>query len=127
MTLNELAAFFADKDDIVIIGHVSPDGDCIGSALAVKHAFARLGRRACVALSDNVPGKYMFLPGAADICLPGELPFEPKCAFAVDVSEKHRMGACESIFDAARLRSRNAFLVSFSTCAPYLTHSEAAA
>ena len=101
MTLNELAAFFADKDDIVIIGHVSPDGDCIGTALAVQHAFAKLGRRACVALSDNVPGKYMFLPGAADICLPGELPFEPKCAFAVDVSEKHRMGACESIFDAA--------------------------
>ena len=102
MTLNELAAWFADKDDIVIIGHVAPDGDSVGTALALKHAFAKMGKRACVALADKVPDKYMFLNGADEICRPDSLPFAPKCAFAVDVSEHHRMGSAAEIFDAAQ-------------------------
>ena len=101
MTLKEMAAWFADKDDIVIIGHVSPDGDAIGTALAVKRAFEKQGKRACVALADRVPEKYMFLPGAADICSVDDMPFAARCAFAVDVSEHHRMGSAAAIFDAA--------------------------
>lgn len=101
MTISELAAWFADKDDIVVISHVSPDGDAIGSALAVKQAFDRLGKRACAALADPVPQRYMFLPGAADICAPDSLPFPPRCAFSVDVSEIRRMGAAQAAFDAA--------------------------
>lgn len=102
MTLKQLAAWFADKDDIAIIGHVSPDGDAIGTSLAVKHAFAQMGKRVCVALADKVPDKYMFMPGADEICAVDALPFAPKCAFAVDVSEHHRMGSASVIFDAAQ-------------------------
>ena len=101
MTINELAAWFADKDDIVVISHVSPDGDAIGSALAVKRAFNMLGKRACVVLADPVPQRYMFLPGAGEICAPDSLPFAPCCAFTVDVSEMKRMGAAQTAFDAA--------------------------
>lgn len=101
MTLNELAAWFSDKDDIAIIGHVAPDGDAIGSALAMKHAFAKMGKRACVVLADKTPEKYMFMPGAEDICAVDGMPFAPKCAFAVDVSEHHRMGSATAVFDAA--------------------------
>ena len=105
MTLKELAAWFADKDNIVVIGHVAPDGDAIGAALAVRHAFAKMGKRACVALSDKVPDKYMFMPGAEEICAVNALPFEPDCAFAVDVSEHHRMGSAAAIFDKAQYRA----------------------
>ena len=101
MTLNELAAWFADKDDIVVISHVAPDGDAVGSALAMKLAFDKLGKRACVALADPVPQRYMFLTGADGARAVDELPFEPKCAFSVDVAEPRRMGAAQKLFDAA--------------------------
>lgn len=102
MTISELAAWFGDKDDIVVISHVSPDGDAIGSALAVKLAFESMGKRACVILADPVPRRYMFLPGAEDIGTLDSVPFAPRCAFAVDVSEIGRMGAAQAAFDAAR-------------------------
>lgn len=101
MTITELAKWFADKDDIVVISHVSPDGDAVGSSLTVKQAFEKLGKRVCVALADPAPKKYTFLPGAMDICTPDKLPFEPKCAFAVDVSEMRRMGSALAVFERA--------------------------
>lgn len=101
MTLRELAAWFADKDDIVVISHVSPDGDAVGSALAMKLTFEKLGKRACVALADPAPARYMFLTGAEGICSVDSLPFVPGCAFSVDVSDMHRMGAAQRLFDAA--------------------------
>ena len=33
-----LAAFLREQDDVAVIGHVSPDGDAAGSAIAVKLA-----------------------------------------------------------------------------------------
>ena len=36
MTMNELAAWLKDQQDIAVIGHVSPDGDAVGTVLAVK-------------------------------------------------------------------------------------------
>ena len=105
MTITEIAKWFADKDDIAVISHVSPDGDAVGSALTVKQAFERLGKRACVVLADPVPRKYRFLPGAGDVYAPDCLPFEPKCAFAVDVSEMRRMGSALEIFERAPYRA----------------------
>jgi len=101
MTIKQLAAWFADKDDIAMISHVSPDGDAIGSALAMKHAFDKLNKRSFVVLADAVPEKYLFMPGAEDVCAPDCLPFETRCAFAVDVSEIKRMGSAQAVFDAA--------------------------
>lgn len=105
MTIDQLAAWLSDKDDIAIISHVSPDGDAVGSALAVKHAFDKLGKRSCVVLADPVPEKYMFMPGAADICGAEGMPFVPKCAFSVDVSDIKRMGAAQSVFENAECRA----------------------
>lgn len=99
MTMNELARWFQDKDDIAVIAHVAPDGDAVGSLVAVKLAFEKMGKRACAVLADGVPKNYMFLPGAESVCGVDNLPFEPKCAFAVDTSEARRMGAARAIFD----------------------------
>lgn len=105
MTINELAKWFEDKDDIVVISHISPDGDAVGSALTMKQAFDRMGKRACAVLADPVPHKYTFLPGAKDVCTPDKLPFEPKCAFAVDVSVEWRMGSALEIFEKAPFKA----------------------
>lgn len=105
MTMNELAQWFMDKDDIAVIAHVAPDGDAVGSALAVMLAFKKLGKRACAVLADGVPKNYLFLPGAAGVCGVDKLPFAPKCAFAVDTSEERRMGAARAIFDRCSFKA----------------------
>ena len=105
MTMRELAAWFQDKDDIAVIGHIAPDGDAVGSTLSLCMAFQKMGRRACVVLADPVPVKYQFLPGADRVCTPDNLPFEPKCAFSVDISEKGRMGSAVKVFDDAQYKA----------------------
>jgi len=42
--------------------HESPDGDCLGGALALCLALERAGKRVVVASTDGVPAVYRFLP-----------------------------------------------------------------
>lgn len=64
-TLAQIARALASADDICICGHVSPDGDCIGSELALACALRRLGKNvvALLAKDDPVDAGLSFLPG----------------------------------------------------------------
>lgn len=48
---------------ILLIAHMAPDGDCIGSLLALGQALRALGKQAVLACPDAVPQPYHFLPG----------------------------------------------------------------
>ena len=102
VTIEELARWLKARDDIVVMSHVSPDGDAVGSALAVWHALRAMGKQAVVCLSGGIPLLYAGLPGA-DLILDTDgqaLPFVPQTAFAVDVSEPGRLGeAGMALFD----------------------------
>ena len=101
MTMNELAAWLKDQQDIAVIGHVSPDGDAVGTVLAVKRMLEKLGKRVWGVLPDPVPRRYAFLPGADEICLPENVPCRPQCALAVDVSDLGRLGSARTLFEEA--------------------------
>ena len=94
VTIEQLADWLRERDDIALLGHVSPDGDATGSTLALWHALRALGKRAVVCLPDGIPLLYAMLPGAEHIANTGEksLPFVPQTALAVDVSEMARLG-----------------------------------
>lgn len=53
--------------NIVICTHVNPDGDAIGSSLAMKHYFERKGKKATVIVPNVFPDFLKWLPGADDI------------------------------------------------------------
>lgn len=101
MTMNELAAWLKDQQDVAVIGHVSPDGDAVGTVLAVKRMLEKLGKRVWGVLPDPVPRRYAFLPGADEICLPENVPCRPQCALAVDVSDLGRLGSARTLFEEA--------------------------
>jgi len=46
---------------ICIVGHIRPDGDCIGSQLGLMHALRAEGKKVVAWNQDNVPLKYRFL------------------------------------------------------------------
>ncbi|MBR6766876.1 MAG: bifunctional oligoribonuclease/PAP phosphatase NrnA [Clostridia bacterium] len=101
-TIEALARWLKDQDDILLMGHVSPDGDTTGSCLAILHALDSLGKRAEVRLPGGIANLYRFLPGAdraVDSC---QAPaFEPKAVLAVDVSDFTRLGEGDrAVFEA---------------------------
>jgi phosphoesterase RecJ-like protein len=76
----------------LITSHERPDGDALGSELALYHMLAAGGKSAVVYNQDETPRHYRFLPGAAVIVnkLPPAESFD--AAFILDCSEMERVG-----------------------------------
>src|SRR3972149_2484892 len=74
-----------------IVAHVRPDGDALGSMLALGLALRSAGMQVVCACEDSVPRIYRFLPGADMVRqdLPAEL---PDLAIAVDCDGISRTG-----------------------------------
>lgn len=62
-SLADIASAMKKAERVLICGHVMPDGDCLGSVLALGLALARLGKTVTMAGPDPVPEIYDFLPG----------------------------------------------------------------
>ena len=52
---------------VVICAHVNPDGDAIGSSLALRHYLERKGKQATIIMPNVFPDFLKWLPGAEDI------------------------------------------------------------
>ncbi len=83
------ARMLAAQDKIMIITHVSPDGDTLGSGFALYHALSSLNKRVCVVNADRITPKYCFLSGAKSVLRPQ---FEPQFIVAVDVGAVNLIG-----------------------------------
>lgn len=87
-----IAQWLTEHDDIAIVTHVMPDGDALGSALALMHALKDMGKRAYVCDRDEVPPHIRMLPGWETVVTPDRTPFPPKAVIAVDCADAARMG-----------------------------------
>ena len=97
-----LLAAIGEAGRILLCAHVSPDGDTIGSVLALRGALIKLGKQVEAVCADEVPELLKFLSGAAEICKPAQLEDESfDLAIAVDVSDSQRLGDCAQLFYAA--------------------------
>lgn len=61
--VNDVAVRLNDAERIVITCHKSPDGDAIGSALALSHVLSALGKETKVVTPDRSPRSLRHLPG----------------------------------------------------------------
>ena len=60
---------FELTNNVVICTHVNPDGDAIGSSLALKHYLERKGKQATVVVPNIFPDFLKWLPGADSILI----------------------------------------------------------
>lgn len=76
----------------LVVSHVSPEGDAVGSLLGMTLALRSLGFTATAYLEDPVPDLFKFLPGADTVVhsLDGAGSFD--VTFAVDCGQKERLG-----------------------------------
>ncbi len=104
--LSDVAAALMAHDDYLICGHISPDGDCLGSQLALMHALRALGKKADCLLAKNEPVDYglRFLPGIDEMIPASKVNHHADYDFiSVDVPNAHRMAQpAESVFEHAR-------------------------
>ncbi|MFO0754043.1 MAG: bifunctional oligoribonuclease/PAP phosphatase NrnA [Thermodesulfovibrionales bacterium] len=62
---DEIVDFLKREDGYLIVSHLNPDGDTLGSAAALALALEALGKRTLLLCRDRVPEQYAFLPGSA--------------------------------------------------------------
>ena len=94
-TLAEIANRLCELDDFVVCGHVSPDGDCLGSQLALAAALRRLGKRVTCVLVKDEPVEVNLLrvlDGAQDLVFAGAYKGAPGAFVGVDVPTRERIG-----------------------------------
>ena len=65
--LVKAAAAIKKAKHIAISGHINPDGDSIGSMLALGLGLRQLGKCVHMISHDGVPERYSMLPGAGRI------------------------------------------------------------
>lgn len=98
MDWDKAAALLNQAQHVVIVTHVGPDGDAIGSLLGLMWALRRLGKQVIPAVDEGVPPEFAFLPGAEEVraALDG---VQPDLVIAVDCGDPGRMG---KVGEAAR-------------------------
>lgn len=104
MIIEKIAGVLKESYSIAIMAHVSPDGDSIGSMLALYNALNRMGKRVDVYQSDNIPPTYSFLPGISLIkkCGTNE-GSQYDAAVILDSGGLDRIGDCIKLLDNINL------------------------
>ncbi len=85
------AQLIRQAQDILVICHVMPDGDAIGSLLGLGWALHKLGKEHTLACADPVPDPFAYLPGSETIVAQPEGNYD--LVISLDCSDLKRLGA----------------------------------
>lgn len=98
--LNNAVRFIRAHNDILLVAHVSPDGDTLGSCLALYAALLQLGKEVQIACADPVPKIYRFLPNSEQVRALEDVR-QADSLICVDCADVARAGRCAVLFDNA--------------------------
>lgn len=66
-TVNEIYSVLLGANKILLTFHVSPDGDSVGSVLAMDLFLRQLGKKTKIISFSKIPRNFLYLPGMADV------------------------------------------------------------
>ena len=100
---DKAVAVLGDHPEAVLACHVNPDGDAIGSMLALAHGLMRRGTRVLPSFSEpfDVPASLAGLPGIGLLVPPGQLPAAPSLLVTFDTGSADRLGSLSPLADSA--------------------------
>ncbi|HEX2057056.1 MAG TPA: bifunctional oligoribonuclease/PAP phosphatase NrnA [Actinomycetota bacterium] len=100
---DEVVGLLKEAGDIALACHVNPDGDALGSLLAVSMGLRKLGARTYPSWGTTpvvMPPAYAFLPGADTLVQPRDVP-KADVFVALDCGAADRLGDLEDKAKAA--------------------------
>ncbi|MEI8313814.1 MAG: bifunctional oligoribonuclease/PAP phosphatase NrnA [Verrucomicrobiota bacterium] len=89
---HEITDIMRREQSFLILNHYRPDGDAIGSQLALTMVLQGLGKTVEAWNDDEVPAKFKFLPGANLITRPPATPKAFDVVITLDTSTWQRVG-----------------------------------
>lgn len=92
-SLAEIGSAMRAAERILVLGHVRPDGDAIGSQVALASSLREAGKDTLVLNEDGCPSGLLFLPGSDMVYRPGEYEFDADLCVALDTANRERLGA----------------------------------
>ena len=91
-TVEQIGDVLRSHQSFVLLSHIRPDGDAIGSQLALGFSLLALGKSVRLINEDGLPENLAFLPGSERIEAPPAEPLEVEVAIALDTATKPRLG-----------------------------------
>ncbi len=90
ISISELSSKIKQEKSVALFCHIRPDGDTLGSALALSRALKNLGIRAQVFCDDVVPSRFFFLEAVNEVKI--EIDGEYSAYIAIDCADITRLG-----------------------------------
>ncbi len=93
-TFDEIRAALDQAETVIVASHLRPDGDALGSTIAVALWLRSIGKNVLAWNEDGVPSKYEFLPEHGIVTEPPSDGTKVRCdaLVALDTSVKDRLG-----------------------------------
>ncbi|MBW2502966.1 MAG: DHH family phosphoesterase [Deltaproteobacteria bacterium] len=92
MIPDQLLSTISQKQSFLVASHSSPDGDAIGSSLALGLALKGMGKDVVIYNQDGVPKDYTFLPGSSLVVSQLDQGQQFDVGFVLDAGELRRAG-----------------------------------
>ncbi|MPM81954.1 Bifunctional oligoribonuclease and PAP phosphatase NrnA [bioreactor metagenome] len=96
-SLRQVVDVLENASSILITAHIHPDGDSLGSMLALNQYLTSCGKSVQMILDDDVPKLYEFLPGCGKIARVTGLTINPDLLVVLDASDIERIGGVSGI------------------------------
>lgn len=88
--IEEIRKAFVESQRILVVSHIRPDGDAVGSLLGLGLPLRETGKDVVLLLSDGVPESLRFLPQSSTVVTHASGEFD--LIVSVDASEPERLG-----------------------------------
>ncbi len=102
----EFQRIIASKEGFLISCHVHPDGDGIGSLLALGAVLFKMGKNVRLVCTDDVPSVYGFLEDNSPVAISQGFDEPPEVLICVDCAERERVAISADIWNR-----RNLFII----------------
>ena len=102
-TFEEIGRAFREHQRFAILSHVRPDGDALGSQLALALSLEQLGKDVRVWNEDGMLEKYSFLARAQLLTKPPSGPEDVDVAIALDTAIQNRLGTALAAVGSAKI------------------------
>lgn len=102
LTFEEAADILCDRQKYLILFHIRPDGDAIGSAFALAHIIKATGREAYCICADEIPERLYFMSADMQSSVLAEaVPegFKPDAIISVDTASPSQLGALYDLYN----------------------------
>lgn len=90
--LSQVVQLIEQQQRFMITSHIRPDGDGLGSGLALYWMLRALGKEADVVLRDRVPPAYNVLPASDSVIVQDDVTERYDAAFVIECSDVDRPG-----------------------------------